>query len=1017
MWRLNKAFSFYLILFCSMFLIGTLGWSTSSSQAAPEAAIRYVIPGGLTSGTCNNWANACDLQYALGIATSGDEFWVKTGAYKPTTGSDRSATFQLETDVALYGGFAGTESIRTQRNWVTNVTTLSGDISTAGNNNDNSYHVVSTVGGTTNTAILDGFTVTGGNADGSSDPDDRGGGMYNYYGNPTVQNVIFSNNTASLAGGGMYNSHSNPILSIVTFSSNSVVNGNGGGMVNTDASAPTLTDVTFNDNTITTGNGGGMLNDNCSPTLLNVTFDNNSTTGGNGGALYNDLVSTPSLTNVTFSNNSAIMDSGQNGGNGGAIYNYSTNNYTMSNVTFSGNSAVGYDGLHPGYGGAIYTASGSVTARNSIFWGNTPDQAYNDSSTTTINNSVVQGGCPTGSTCPDIITSDPLLGSLGNYGGNVQTIPLLPGSSALDTFIDVSCPATDARGVTRPKATYCDAGAFESNQFTLAITGGNNQTTPVNTTFAQPLQVSVTAKNAVEPVDGGKVTYTPPGSGASASLATSPATVASGLASVVGTANGIRGSYTVDAGMAGGNTVSFNLRNTSVFFVKPGASGDCNSWATACEMQTALGSAGLGDQVWVAAGTYMPTSGSDKNATFTLANGVKVYGGFAGTESELSQRNWTINITTLSGNLTGGAHSLHVVTANSTALTTVLDGFTITGGQAPSGAGGGVYINNGSLTIANCDIVNNSANYGGGLFQEGSGRVDFIDCLIERNHSGNQGGGLFINDDAAFTNTRVLSNTSGADGGGLTVWTGDINLTGGIFANNSAGNNGGGVNANNSVTISGTQFISNTASQYGGGLLQWNVGSTVNVTNARFERNNAGSEGGGLWMRGNTTATNMVVINNVAYLGSGVMLKGSSSNFLHTTISDNTGGDGCGIVILNDGSVYSTLVLTNTILVSHTVGITATAGNTVSLNGVLWFGNGANTGGAGNVNVQNSTADSPAFTSDGYHLTSASMAINQGVNSGVTTDIDGDPRPIGSGYDLGADEYVVVVYLPVIIRN
>ena len=74
---------------------------------------------------------------------------------------------------------------------------------------------------------------------------------------------------------------------------------------------------------------------------------------------------------------------------------------------------------------------------------------------------IVQGGCPAGSTCTHIITTDPLLGTLGNYGGYTQTIPLLAGSSAIDTGNDAVCPGTDQRGVTRPQGAHCDIGAFE----------------------------------------------------------------------------------------------------------------------------------------------------------------------------------------------------------------------------------------------------------------------------------------------------------------------------------------------------------------------------------------------------------------------------------------------------------------------------------------------------------------------------------------------------------------------------
>src|SRR5512139_1459660 len=82
-------------------------------QSAFAAAVHYVVPGGLTSGTCTSWATACDLQYAITTAAvAGDEIWVQQGEYKPTVGAGRSATFTLKDGVAIYGGFVGTETSR-----------------------------------------------------------------------------------------------------------------------------------------------------------------------------------------------------------------------------------------------------------------------------------------------------------------------------------------------------------------------------------------------------------------------------------------------------------------------------------------------------------------------------------------------------------------------------------------------------------------------------------------------------------------------------------------------------------------------------------------------------------------------------------------------------------------------------------------------------------------------------------------------------------------------------------------
>jgi hypothetical protein len=112
--------------------------------------------------------------------------------------------------------------------------------------------------------------------------------------------------------------------------------------------------------------------------------------------------------------------------------------------------------------------------------------------------------------------------------------------------------------------------------------------------------------------------------------------------------------------------------------------------------------------------------------------------------------------------------------------------------------------------------------------------------------------------------------------------------------------------------------------------------------------------------------------------------------------------------------------MTNTIIADHAVGITVTAGNTATPNGVLWFGNGANTGGNGLITITHEITGDPAFAPDGYHLVTGSAAIDQGVDAGVTTDIDNQPRPQGNAPDLGADEYWPLdkrIYLPLVLRQ
>jgi len=211
-----------------------------------------------------SWTDAfADLQDALNAANDGDEIWVAEGTYKPTSGADRSISFQLRVGVAVYGGFAGTETLRYQRNWTAYPTILSGDIGTTDDKDDNSYHVVE---GAVR-AALDGFIVTGGNAEGS-DPDDDGAGMYINSCSVTVSNCFFSDNSASDAGGGM----------LIRSSSSVIVN------------------CVFSDNEADCG--GGIYIRESSGKIINCTFSANAATYGAGIRCYKGTI--PTVTNCIF---------------------------------------------------------------------------------------------------------------------------------------------------------------------------------------------------------------------------------------------------------------------------------------------------------------------------------------------------------------------------------------------------------------------------------------------------------------------------------------------------------------------------------------------------------------------------------------------------------------------------------------------------------------------------------------------------------------------------------------------
>ena len=370
--------------------------------------IYYVKSAGNDNNDGKSWANAFKtLQTALATGgVNGDQIWVAAGTYYPDEGegqtdNDRSSSFYLKNGVAIYGGFAGNEQNLADRNWKTNVTILSGDIdendATSGKGS-NSYHVViNFFNGIAidNTAVLDGFTITAGNANGSSSSAYKGGGMYNFGSSPTLTNCSFSGNNA-LSGGGIFNDL---------------------------VSSPTLTNCTFSDNS-SGSSGGGMFNGNsCSPSLTNCSFSGN--TAGLGGGISNEAGSSSTLTNCSFSGNTADL--------GGGIYNDGFSP-TLTNCSFSGNTA-------SAFGGGIYDKSSPSILTNCILWGDTGGEIRGYPATVTY--SIVQDASLTTDGNRD---QDPLFVDASNDNLRLKSCsPLLTGAMTRLTVLLLTLMAIHER--------------------------------------------------------------------------------------------------------------------------------------------------------------------------------------------------------------------------------------------------------------------------------------------------------------------------------------------------------------------------------------------------------------------------------------------------------------------------------------------------------------------------------------------------------------------------------------------
>ncbi len=533
--------------------------------------------------------------------------------------------------------------------------------------------------------------------------------------------------TITLAGSALELSNAGSTTSIMSPAAGVTISGAGQSSVFAleNGASATLSGLT-----ITDGNsrfGGGVDNLSGTATLTDCTLTGNSA-GSNGGGVYNGL-GTTTLTDCTISGNSA--------GSGGGVDN-SAGTVMLTDCTISGNS--GSDGGV--YNGGTATLTGTIVAGNTNPSGASDIGGPTEVSGSSSNNLIGiggAGGLTNGTTNNIVLTSLAGLGlaPLGFYGGPTQTIALLPGSAAIGAGIAVGGLTTDQRGLPRIVDGVVDIGAFESSGFSLAITTGNDQSTSVGTAFPNALQVTVTPKNAGDPVNGGVVTFTPPASGPGATLNPSaPVTIASGSASVMATANGTAGDpYLVTAATTGASSVSFTLTNNPAgsysTLVSLGSSESLSTYGQPVTFTATVNNASASGGIPtgsveffdgttdLGAGTPLSGSGTSAKSTFTAAglpagaDSISALytatGGFDGGTGTLGQ---TVNpaVLTVSGltaaNKVYNASTAATLNTSSATLVGVFSGDTVnlntgaaTGAFASENTGTGITVTVAGLTI------------------------------------------------------------------------------------------------------------------------------------------------------------------------------------------------------------------------------------------------------------------------------------------------------------------------------
>jgi hypothetical protein len=255
-----------------------------------------------------------------------------------------------------------------------------------------------------------------------------------------------------------------------------------------------------------------------------------------------------------------------------------------------------------------------------------------------------------------------------------------------------------------------------------------------------------------------------------------------------------------------------------------------SSWATAYgNLQTALAAAPANAEVWVAAGTYKPTTTANRNISFNIPSGIMLYGGFAGTELSQNQRNFNTNKTILSGEIGSSSvndNSYHVVLFNGANNATLLDGFVVRSGNAnlsdaqsnsPSlsglpisvNDGGGIGLDNGSSPmIINCTITNNYAVSGGGLFAANGSNPTVKNCMFTSNKATFGGGAYHIASSPTYNN--VLFSGNNATGGAIYNNSANPTITNTTIAGN-GGYNGAIFNASSSPVVKNSILWGNIA--------------------------------------------------------------------------------------------------------------------------------------------------------------------------------------------------------------
>ena len=433
----------------------------------------------------------------------------------------------------------------------------------------------------------------------------------------------------------------------------------------------------------------------------------------------------------------------------------------------------------------------------------------------------------------------------------------------------------------------------------------------------------------------------------------------------------------------------------------PSGSGNGSSWANASSLQNAIAIASSNSQIWVKQGDYPVSS----TLLVSLSN-ISIYGGFAGDETALNQRDWTNNTTVFNGQNT-------VKIMRFSSNNGIIDGIHFRNGfvtgtvYTTNDGGGALRLTGVDQIIRNCTFLNNrstSERGGGAIFIWHGGGQLIENCIFQNNTQtipNSNGGGAIHNwdENVIIRNCRFVSNNSSSTGGAVYSWGQNFRLEGSTFENNHSDVDGGAVSARYySNTIINCNFIGNTANGNGGALINSDV---TKVINCLFNNNEANGFGGAIYNNQELEVTNSTFVNNNnTAIGHSRFPTDQFSTYLT--------------------SIYNSIFYGNTPKaadyfsdISPSTGINSNDGSEKDIrrNIVQEY----------NLGTNNMIGVNPQFVNNtnNFTLQTSSPAINAGnntlynqvspTNATASTDLNGNPRLFGIAVDYGAYELQQII--------